>query len=165
MTAEQQAGPHAPLQRRVHRQITALLATTDADAHTTALPALLADLNELGHETARYLGLGLAMTLLPALPGPDTRRRVADWLIAQDRGDTDDPRQEVAYWRRRAPAVRMGLARLAATPGAEAAAVLAHYTRLPAGTTDPQAAARSLPPLPAPGRPADALPAPPHPLN
>ncbi|MEL6338110.1 MAG: hypothetical protein AAFQ88_15915, partial [Pseudomonadota bacterium] len=91
--------------------------------------------------------------------------RVADWLIAQDRGDTDDPRQEVAYWRRRAPAVRMGLARLAATPGAEAAAVLAHYTRLPAGTTDPQAAARTLPPLPAPGRPADALPAPPHPLN
>ncbi|WP_299694785.1 glycosyltransferase [uncultured Tateyamaria sp.] len=164
MTPEQQAGPHGALQRHVHRRIAALLAGADTD--TDALPALLADLARLNLESAHYLGLGLAMTLLPALPDATARRAVADWLAAQDRTDPADPRQEAAYWRRRAPAVRMGLTRLAASGLPEAGDVLARYTRLPAGTTDTAASARTLPPLPAlpPADPPNSL-RPPHPLN
>jgi len=161
MATEQDVNPLLPLQRRVHAQITHLLAhPKDIDAD---LPALLSDLERLSFENARYLGLGLAMTLLPALPGAADRRMVADWLIARDQSDIQAYRQEVAYWRRKAPAVRMGLARLSTINRPEAADVLAHYTRLPQENTKGQTVARALPPLPRISA-TGTLPTP-HPLN
>ncbi|WP_299628643.1 glycosyltransferase [uncultured Tateyamaria sp.] len=175
MTAEQDEGAFAALQRAVHDQITDLLAQPE-DTKSALLEPLLADLSLLNAESARYLGIGLAMSLLAALPGAALRQGLADWLLAQDPDDPNDPTQEVAYWRRRAPAVRMGLMRLGASAGLEAdvrseadvrpevAAILARYTRMPPGTTDADAAKRHLPPLPEIMGTTTALPAP-HPLN
>ncbi|MEO0666241.1 MAG: glycosyltransferase family 2 protein, partial [Pseudomonadota bacterium] len=124
---------------------------------------MLDDLARLNVETARYLGIGLALSLLSGLKAAEDRAWLADWIIGQDPEDPDDPRQDIAYWRRRAPAVRMGLARLCANPPAEAQVVIARLTALPEGTTDKVAMARSLPPLPTlPDK--SPLPAP-HPVN
>lgn len=166
MTPEQDADQYSAVRRDVHRQITALLASPQKEQKT--LPALLANLGRLNSESGRYLGLGLAMTLLTALPDPALRRTLADWLGAQDT-HKGTYWFEAAYWRRQAPAVRMGLVRLSTSEWPEATEVLERYTSMPDRTRQTRtpagiAALTPLPPLETRSETHEDLPAP-HPLN
>ncbi|MEO1795596.1 MAG: glycosyltransferase, partial [Pseudomonadota bacterium] len=140
----QDVSPFHRLQKALHPRLAAIV-----EGRAPLDQTVLDDLARLNVETARYLGIGLALSLLSGLQAAEDRAWLADWIIGQDPEDPDDPRQDIAYWRRRAPAVRMGLARLCANQPAEAQVVIARLTALPEGTTDKVAMARSLPPLPA----------------
>lgn len=104
--------PQAPcftLQTQCVRTVCALL--TDPD-DTTGLEALLADLAWLACPGSHFLGLGLAVTLLPALAEEDNRQ-VAQWITVRWRALDPEERAGAAL----APALRGPLDRLAASEG------------------------------------------------
>lgn len=142
LVPEQTPPPYLDLQHRIHGQITAYLAGTDP--HPDPLGRLLAGLVPLSSAGARHLGLGLALTLVAGTADPAVRRRITDWVLARPVRDADVCR---------APAVRMGLMRLAGDTSDAATALRAH---LSPGSGQPP-----LPVLPAHH---EDLPAP-HPLN
>ena len=164
LTPEQDSAPLLPLQQQLHAQLVSLIQAPETVPDVLA--GLLADLARLSDKQARYLGIGLAMTLLPHVVGAQEQRQIADWLIARDQnatGSEDDAELHDAYWRRRAPAVRMGLARLATSDLHDATRVVAHYAQMPDIAAQLKPEDWALPPLP--DIPRTQAVSPPHPVN
>ena len=115
--------PYFGLQIAATRAVRALLEHPD---QTEDLPDLLADLARLARPRSCFVGLGLALVLVPALPDA-AAADVAAWISARWQALTEDERARAAL----SPALRGPLARLGASDTAQARALAPDLPQVP----------------------------------
>ncbi|MBY6006630.1 glycosyltransferase [Salipiger bermudensis] len=107
--------PTLELQRAVARRASALLSGAQSGDDPDSLTTLLDDLAPLSGAEAGFLGLGLAVALIPALGDP-AAQRLAEWLRARHAAMPAETRRQAAG----AAALRGPLARLHQSGGPQA---------------------------------------------